>query len=205
MPSNGVRLEHTIGVKIERREIGIDNVVRVRYLAVSDEHDACRWIHVRQRIVAYPTTRNLLHTRSVDARQTRPSQTRLGGILTAAESPELRNDMPLNEHEQKILDEIERQLYEDDPKLAEMVSRAVRGGRHRWKMRLAVVAFVVGAVVMFASFTSSWAVAGIGFLIMVGSAGWMAITVRMSRSLKAGSGSMEAILGQLRQKWRRDV
>lgn len=113
--------------------------------------------------------------------------------------------MPLNEHEQKILDEIERQLYEDDPKLAEMVSRAVRGGKHRWKMRLAALAFVVGAVVMFASFTSSWAIAGIGFLIMVGSAGWIVITVRMSRSLQAGSGSMEAWLGQLRQKWRRDV
>jgi len=113
--------------------------------------------------------------------------------------------MPLNEHEQKILDEIERQLYEDDPKLAEMVSKAVRSGRHRWKMRLAVLLFVLGAVVMFASFTTSWAVAGLGFLIMVGSAGWMALTIRMSRSLQAGSGGMEARLEQFRQKWRKDV
>ena len=113
--------------------------------------------------------------------------------------------MPLNEHEQKILDEIERQLYEDDPKLAEMVSKAVLSGRHRWKMRLAMLAFVAGAVLMFVSFTSSWAVAGIGFLIMVGSAGWMALTIRMSRSLQAGPGNVEAWLGQFRQKWRRDV
>lgn len=113
--------------------------------------------------------------------------------------------MPLNEHEQKILDEIERQLYEDDPKLAEMVSRAVRSGRHRWKMRLAVVAFVMGAVLMFASFTASWAVAGIGFLIMVGSAGWIALTIRRTRSLQTGPGSLEVWLGQFRQKWRKDV
>ncbi len=113
--------------------------------------------------------------------------------------------MPLNEHEQKILDEIERQLYEDDPKLAAMVSRAVRSGRHRWKMRIAMFAFAVGAVLMFASFTASWAVAGLGFLIMVGSAGWMALTVRMSRSLQAGQGTVEAWLGQFKQKWRRDV
>ena len=46
---------------------------------------------------------------------------------------------------------------------------------------------------------------GIGFLIMVGSAGWMALTVRMSRSLQASPGNVEAWLGQFRQKWRRDV
>jgi len=110
--------------------------------------------------------------------------------------------MPLNEHEQKILDEIERQLYEDDPKLAEMVSKAVRSGRNRWKMRLAAVMFVVGAVVMFVSFTQSWAIAGMGFLIMVTTAGWMALTARASRTQPAGGAS--DLVERLQKRWRRD-
>ncbi len=110
--------------------------------------------------------------------------------------------MPLNEHEQKILDEIERQLYEDDPKLAEMVAKAVRGGRNRWKMRLAAVLFIVGAVVMFASFTQSWVIAGGGFILMVASAGWLALAIRASRS--QGSGAAGDLLERLQRRWRRE-
>ena len=110
--------------------------------------------------------------------------------------------MPLNEHEQKILDEIERQLYEDDPKLAEMVAKAVRSGRDRWKMRLAAVLFIVGGVVMFASFTQSWVVAGAGFLLMVASAGWLALTARANRPQQSG-GSSE-VIERLQRRWRRE-
>ena len=110
--------------------------------------------------------------------------------------------MPLDEHEQKILDEIERQLYEDDPKLAEMVAKAVRSGRDRWKMRLAAVLFIVGAVIMFASFTQSWAIAGMGFLLMGATAGWMALTARASRMQSAGGAG--ALLDRLQKRWRRD-
>ena len=110
--------------------------------------------------------------------------------------------MPLSEHEQKILDEIERQLYEDDPKLAALVAKAVRSGRDRWKMRLAVVLFIIGGVVMFASFTQSWAIAGAGFLLMVASAGWLAMAVRSSSATpKPGAGDM---LERLQRRWRRE-
>jgi len=102
--------------------------------------------------------------------------------------------MPLNEHEQKILDEIERQLYEEDPKLAQKVARAVHSGRDRWQMRLAAVIFVAGAVVMFASFTKSWVIAGFGFLVMVGSAGWMASSVGTQREVRRASGMLETFM-----------
>lgn len=110
--------------------------------------------------------------------------------------------MPLNEHEQKILDEIERQLYEDDPKLADMVAKAVRSGRDRWKMRLAALLFVVGAVVMFASFTQSWAIAGAGFIVMVASAGWIGITARANRVHTSGAAG--DFVERLQRRWRRD-
>ncbi len=112
--------------------------------------------------------------------------------------------MPLDENEQKILDEIERQLYEEDPKLAEMVAKAVRGGANRWKMRLAAVVFVLGAIVMFVSFPRSWAIAGAGFLIMVVSAGWMALTARASRITQPTSGSVDDWLLRFQHRWRKD-
>lgn len=102
--------------------------------------------------------------------------------------------MSLNEQEQKILDEIERQMYEEDPKLAQKVARAVRTGNDRWQMRLAAVIFIVGALVMFISFTSSWIIAGFGFLVMVVSAGWMAHTVGSKREARGVSVSLESLL-----------
>jgi hypothetical protein len=102
--------------------------------------------------------------------------------------------MPLNEQEQKILDEIERQMYEEDPKLAHKVARAVRSGNDRWRMRLAAVVLLIGGVVMFASFTVSWAIAGLGFVMMVASAGWMAHTAGSKRETRGVSVSLEAFM-----------
>ncbi len=112
--------------------------------------------------------------------------------------------MSLNEQEQKILDEIERQMYEDDPKLAAMVAKAVRGGPERWRTQLASVVFVIGALIMFASFTTSWAIAGTGFMIMVGSASWMAITARRSRFGPTASEAVDDWLLRLQHRWRRE-
>lgn len=109
--------------------------------------------------------------------------------------------MPLNEHEQKILDEIERQLYEEDPKLAEKVAKAVRTGGDRWKTRLAAVVFLLGAAVMFASFTRSWAIAGLGFLVMVGSAGWMAHSLGAHRQARGATGMVESFMERFERRW----
>ncbi len=102
--------------------------------------------------------------------------------------------MPLNEHEQKILDEIERQMYEEDPKLAHKVARAVRTGTDRWRIRLAAVIFVFGGVVMFASFTKSWIIAGLAFVVMVASAGWIAHAVGSNREARGMSISLESLM-----------
>ena len=114
------------------------------------------------------------------------------------------NDMPLDENEQKILDEIERQLYEEDPKLAAMVAKAIRGGTDRWKMRLSAAVFVLGAVVMFVSFPRSWAIAGAGFLIMVVAAGWMALATGASRLDHRAPGAVDDWLLRLQHRWRRE-
>ena len=67
--------------------------------------------------------------------------------------------MPLNEREQKILEEIERQFYQEDPKLAQTVAKTTLESVKRKWQRLAVVGFVVGVAVMLAFFTSSTVIA----------------------------------------------
>ena len=111
--------------------------------------------------------------------------------------------MPLDEREQRILDEIERQLYEDDPKLAHTVARATLGARTRRRQRIAVTGFIVGLVVMLGFFTRSPYVAGLGFVIMVASAGWVAMSFKAARGDSVGGVSL-AWLDRVRQRWRRD-
>lgn len=81
--------------------------------------------------------------------------------------------MPLSEHEQRLLDQIERALYAEDPKFASNV----RGGRMRSPSRRrrlqGIALFVVGLVLLVvgAAIRSLWianfpAVSVLGFLIM---------------------------------------
>lgn len=110
--------------------------------------------------------------------------------------------MPLNEDEQRILEEIERQFYEEDPELARSVAEGSRRSRFRPRRRLAIAAFVVGLVVMLASFTTSvWIAAG-GFVVMLASAGWFVTSLR--RSTDGGSEILESWLEKARQRWSRN-
>lgn len=80
--------------------------------------------------------------------------------------------MPLSEHEQRMLDQIERALYQDDPKFASSVDeRRIR----RRRPFIAGTAFVVGLVclvsgVMLAQNQLALGVIAsvVGFLLMVG-------------------------------------
>ena len=110
--------------------------------------------------------------------------------------------MPLNEDEQRILEEIERQFYEEDPELARSVSGASLSSKLRTNRRLARAGFAVGLVVMLVSFTSSVWIAALGFLVMLASAGWLAISVR--KTSDGGSETFETWLERARQRWSRN-
>lgn len=110
--------------------------------------------------------------------------------------------MPLNEDEQRILEEIERQFYEEDPELAKSVAKASLRTRFRPMRRLAVAGFVVGLVVMVVSFTSSvWIAAG-GFVLMLASAAWLATSLR--KTSEGSSNPLESWLEKARQRWSRN-
>jgi hypothetical protein len=112
--------------------------------------------------------------------------------------------MPLNEHEQKILEEIERQFYEEDPKLAETVAKTtLESVRRRWQ-RLAIMGFVVGLVAMLAFFTTSTALAIAGFIVMLISAGWITTNLRRRQGESGSGSSFDGWAERLRQRWRRD-
>ena len=75
--------------------------------------------------------------------------------------------MPLSEHEQRILAEIERRLLEEDPKFAHQVGSSFRAHLGR-RLKLAVAGFLLGLVVVISStFLENVAIGVAGFVIML--------------------------------------
>jgi hypothetical protein len=79
--------------------------------------------------------------------------------------------MPLSDHEQKILEEIERQLYEQDPKFARNVASKARKGHSTRNLRRGILLFIVGFIALFGYFATVNVPLGLAsFLLMVGGA-----------------------------------
>ena len=79
--------------------------------------------------------------------------------------------MPLSEHEQRLLEQIERALVDDDPKFASTVRTGDRRLRARRKLQLGGVLIVVGlAVMVLGPVTHNVFVGVLGFLVMLGGA-----------------------------------
>jgi hypothetical protein len=116
--------------------------------------------------------------------------------------------MPLNDHEQKILDEIERRLAEEDPKLVEQVGRTDLYTHLARRIRISAIAFLLGFVALLL-FAVSLAVAAAGFVTMVLSA---LLIYRYLGQLgrdqiramqQQGSLSMTGLIGRLAERFRR--
>jgi hypothetical protein len=122
--------------------------------------------------------------------------------------------VPLSEHEQRLLEQIERALYAEDPKFAS----TVRGGRLRKPTRRrrlqGVALFVVGLVLLVVGvavpalwLASSFPVLSVvGFLMMLGGA-VMAITSVGSGSQaaqpKGGAPDKNRFTGRMEERFRR--
>jgi len=74
--------------------------------------------------------------------------------------------MPLDDNEQKILEEIERQFYEEDPELARAVERIERPSRVG--VRLSLLGVIAGLIIVIAYVSTTW-VALLGFALLVAS------------------------------------
>jgi hypothetical protein len=112
--------------------------------------------------------------------------------------------VPLNDKEQKILDEIERQFLQDDPKLANAVKTASAADSFRRSSRLTIGGFVLGLALMLLFFTSNTLIAMVGFVVMVGSASVFVIALRRrTMGPSVGGPRLDAWVDRLRSKWRR--
>jgi len=75
--------------------------------------------------------------------------------------------MPLDDKEQRILADIERQFIDEDPELARAVKRIERPVRVG--VRVSVVGVVAGLVIIIAYVSVTW-LAALGFALLVASA-----------------------------------
>lgn len=76
--------------------------------------------------------------------------------------------MPLSEHEQRLLDQIERALYQEDPKFASTVRSTDLRTHMKRRLRRAALVFGVGVVLLLGGLVSNMPAIGIGgFVVMV--------------------------------------
>ena len=132
-----------------------------------------------------------------------PSTQAVGGPLGILRGPTTaggEGPMPLDDREQRILEEIERQFYEEDPKLAETVRSATLASLSGKHLKWASLGLVVGVGLMLGFFTRNTIVALLGFGLMVVSVVGL-VAVARGRAGVAASPE-KGLLGGLRRRWR---
>lgn len=81
--------------------------------------------------------------------------------------------MPLSEHEQRLLEQMERALVAEDPKFVSSLRGTDLRRHHRRRVAQAAVGFVLGVVLLFAGLIGGGgmiAISVLGFVLMLGSA-----------------------------------
>lgn len=86
--------------------------------------------------------------------------------------------MPLSEEEQRILGEIEQQLYASDPDLAQEIADSTVYRHAARNLRWAVAGFVVGIAVILGTLHISFVLSFVGFLVL------LACTLSIVRDLR---------------------
>lgn len=114
--------------------------------------------------------------------------------------------MPLSEREQRILEEIERGLYREDPAFARTVRRAAPRAAERRRFKLGVATFLAGFAALFVFFGSGQVIWGVAsFAAMVAG---ITIAAGAGRALlaEARAGARDRVgrtLSSLEERFRR--
>lgn len=91
--------------------------------------------------------------------------------------------MPLSEHEQRLLDQIEQALYAEDPKFASTVRASRARARTRRWIVLAIVGVVAGLGIVLIGLATKLVVLGVfGFVLIVASCAYGATMLRGRQS-----------------------
>ncbi|MEV8631419.1 DUF3040 domain-containing protein [Streptosporangium sp. NPDC051023] len=127
--------------------------------------------------------------------------------------------MPLSEHEQRLLDQIEQALYAEDPKWANTVR--ISDPRSHYKRRLvkASIGFVLGVVLLMVGVVNYIPLGVGGFVVMLAACLWgLSSWKRMNgfgeastagpsgqpgRAGRRGGGSRPSFMERMEERWRR--
>ena len=127
--------------------------------------------------------------------------------------------MPLSEHEQRQLEQIERALYAEDPKFAQAVR--AKDPRVHYKRRIveAAIGFLLGVGLLLAGVVSKLTVVGVaGFVVMLACSMWALSSWRhmsggttsgrspareRQRRAKPPAGPKTRFMERLEERWRR--
>ena len=94
--------------------------------------------------------------------------------------------MALSEHEERMLKELERALYEDDPRFASNIRDAWHKGLHTARTGVFAVLVVLGIIAIVAGVAIPMSILGIaGFALLLG--GLYGIIMAMSSARKSGA------------------
>lgn len=128
--------------------------------------------------------------------------------------------MPLSEHEQRLLEQMERALYAEDPKLASTLRGADVSTHQRRRLVLGAIGVVAGLALLLVGVSAEWPLGVAGFLVMLASAWWMlsswrgrgsgsgaspaapAGSPRAGRTAKQPKGS-KPVMERFEERWRR--
>lgn len=102
--------------------------------------------------------------------------------------------MPLSEHEQRLLEQMERALYAEDSKFVQTFRGSDNRRRRRRQVGIAVVGFVVGLGLLFVGVAVPgflW-IGPVGFVVMLGSAMYVLYSSRRETTpLEVISGGLD--------------
>lgn len=123
-----------------------------------------------------------------------------------------RVTVPLSDHEQRILDEIEKNLYEEDPRFARQVKEKSGPDADRRKAKLGAIAFVAGFLGLLLFFYSGAVAVGVfAFIGMVTGvvliAGWVrgvAASTSVTRPTDRVSRALNDWEKRVRERYKRD-
>lgn len=128
--------------------------------------------------------------------------------------------MPLSEHEQRQLEQIEQALYAEHPRFAKAVRAADPRVHYRRRLVYAAIGFVIGVILLPVGISTYIAVSVAGFIIMLASCYWAVLSYRRMtgavvrtsakdrsskgrRSGRRGKRSGTGLSGRLEERWRR--
>ncbi len=120
--------------------------------------------------------------------------------------------MPLNEDEQRILQQIERSFYDTDPDIAQKLATTTVYTASGKRVKIAIGVFVMGFAFLLALYSRSIFFGLVGFLVMLASA--FVFVAELRKMGRAGIADLENSLRQraaeadkrakLRGRFRRD-